>query len=333
MKNVRTYGLLICVAVTVFLNACGSDSESGNAIDTSDSSEAIESGASDTGDTFDGGVALPFDMSALDPADEIAMDPAQTEMLQESNARPIGDMSIIDTSDLTGVLIPAIFDTQTGVDLAFAQSGAALVEQLNESLLLPENVNVVFADCGVANAFYIPAGFNPGAQQGVAGDIVMCHELTALFANFFGNNEQAFLTSTFVLMHELGHALVDVLTLPVLGIEESYVDGIASVLLGESGLSEGSVLAGWFFGSQPGTPFFDSHRAGPQRLGDLACWGVGADISLLSDPLTNSIASQLFAGGRNCVREYQQQVNGFSTVLGPSILGGLDLLSSQEAGS
>ena len=76
MKNVRTYGLLICVAVTVFLNACGSDSESGNAIDTSDSSEAIESGASDTGDTFDGGVALPFDMSALDPADEIAMDPA-----------------------------------------------------------------------------------------------------------------------------------------------------------------------------------------------------------------------------------------------------------------
>ena len=147
MKNVRTYGLLICVTVTVFLNACGSDSDSGNAIDTSNSSEAIESGASDTGDTFDGGVALPFDMSALDPADEIAMDPAQTEMLQESNARPIGDMSIIDTSDLTGVLIPAIFDTQTGVDLAFAQSGAALVEQLNESLLLPENVNVVFADC------------------------------------------------------------------------------------------------------------------------------------------------------------------------------------------
>ena len=209
MKNVRSYGLLTCVAVTVFLNACGSDNDSANVIDTVDSSEAIESGASDT---FDEGVAVPvavpFDMSALDPADEIAMDPAQTEMLQQSNARPIGDMSITDTSDLTGALIPAIFATQTGVDLAFAQSGAALVEQLNDSLLLPEDVNVVFVDCGVANAFYIPAGFGPGAQQGVAGDIVMCHELTALFANFFGNNEQAFLTSTFVLMHELGHCLL-----------------------------------------------------------------------------------------------------------------------------
>ena len=146
------------------------------------------------------------------------------------------------------------------------------------------------------------------------------------------NNEQAFLTSTFVLMHELGHALVEVLALPVLGIEESYVDGIAAVLLGESGLSEGSVLAGWFFGSQPGTAFFDSHRAGPQRLGDLACWGVGADVSLLADPLTNSIASQLFVGGRDCVREYQQQVSGFSVVLGPSIRGGLNLLADPESG-
>jgi hypothetical protein len=159
----------------------------------------------------------------------------------------------------------------------------------------------------------------------------MCHELTALFANFFANNEQAFLASTFVLMHELGHALTDVLQLPVLGIEESYVDGIAAVLLGESGLAEGSVLAGWFFGSQSNTPFFDSHRAGPQRLGDLACWGIGADLSLQSEPIVGAIAAQLIQGGRDCVAEYNQQLLGLNAVLGGNIRGGLNVLSLPAA--
>jgi len=142
---------------------------------------------------------VPIDMSSLDPADNVPVDPSQSDMFQQSNATPIGDVNLSNTSDLSGVLIPAIFDTQTDVDLAYAQSGAALIEQLNASLLLPEDINVVFADCGTANAFFIPTPVNAGnVQPAAAGDIVMCHELTALFANFFGNNEQAFLTSTFV---------------------------------------------------------------------------------------------------------------------------------------
>jgi hypothetical protein len=290
--------VLLCVTVAVLLNACGS-----------------------SGDTI---TLLPQTMSMVEDADSVPLDAQQTEMFQQSTAQVIGDADAPVPDNLTGVLVPAIFASDTGIDPAFAQSSAALVQQLNESLLLPTDINVVFADCGVANAFFIPTGFS--GDPNVAGDIVMCHELTAVFANFFGNNDQAFLASTFVLMHELGHALVQALSLPVLGIEESYVDGIAAVLLGESGLSQGSVLAGWFFGGQPNTPFFDTHRAGPQRLGDLACWGVGADMSLLSDPIIDSLAAQLIQGGRNCALEYQQQLDGFSDVLGPSIRGGFDIL-------
>ena len=124
-------------------------------------------------------------------------------------------------------------------------------------------------------------------------------------------------------MHEIGHALVSQLRLPVLGIEESYVDGMAAVFVGEAGLPQGSVLAGWFFGSQPNTPFFDTHRAGPQRLGDLACWGIGADSTLLDDPTVGSISIQLMNGGRDCVAEYQQQRSGFEAVLAPYIRGDL----------
>ena len=182
--------------------------------------------------------------------------------------------------------------------------------------LLPVDVLVSFADCGTANAFFASAFGDRLAE------VVICHELTQLFSQFYGNNEQAFLASTFVLMHEMGHAFIDILDLPVLGIEESYVDGVAAVLLGESGLAEGSVLAGWFFGGQTNTPFFDSHRAGPQRLGDLACWGVGADPALQQDPLTSQIAAQLIQTGRNCQAEYNQQLFGLNAVLAPNILGG-----------
>ena len=300
MKNRTESGLICGIVLSLLLAACGSSDDN----------------------------TVPVDMRFTDAVDQVALDAEQSGMFQESGARPVGDLSASQDVDLAGLLIPAIFATQTAVDLAYAQSGAALVQQLNASLLLPEDINVVFADCGVANAFFVPAPI--ASQQSVAGEIIMCHELTALFASFFGNSEQAFLASTFVLMHELGHALVNVLSLPVLGIEESYVDGIAAVLLGESGLSEGSVLAGWFFGNQPGTPFFDTHRAGPQRLGGLACWGVGADTSLLADPVVGNLAQQLIDSGRDCNREYQQQVRGLSAVLGSSIRGGLDVLAERS---
>jgi len=84
-----------------------------------------------------------------------------------------------------------------------------------------------------------------------------------------------------------------------------------------------SVRQAYQSGSQPNTPFFDSHRAGPQRLGDLACWAVGADQSLTEKPVVNSIAQQLIEGGRNCTAEYAQQRDALATVLGPHLRGSL----------
>ena len=265
---------------------------------------------------------------------------------------PGGDEGV-DTNELenNGSLLPTLFATQTDLDLEYAQSGVDIIERLSDSFILPEDIDVFFVDCGIANAFYIPPSIsfaNPETPEdndtqdlpptesevtqqtrSAGGSIVMCHELTQLFANFYNDKDQAVSTSIFVLMHELGHALVNQLSLPVLGIEESYVDGFAAVFLGEAGLSEGSVLAGWFFGSQPETPFFDSHRAGPQRLGDLACWGVGSDPALLDDPIISSIALQLMTGGRNCPAEYGQQLSGLTAVLEPHTPNGFQSLFTE----
>jgi len=232
-----------------------------------------------------------------------------------------------------GDLLPVLFETQTSLDLDYARASAELIKRMNAAFILPANIDVVFADCGIANAFYVPArDFStremPEEMEkfdeivtSEGGAVFMCHELSEQFANFFNDKDQAISTSIFVLMHEIGHALVNQLHLPVLGIEESYVDGMAAVFLGEAGLSAGSVLAGWFFGRQPDTPFFASHRAGPQRLGDLACWSVGADMSLIQDQTISRISKRLMSTGRNCPAEYQQQVEGFKAILGPHIRG------------
>ena len=268
------------------------------------------------------------DVITADEVLEVAIDPQQTDLLDKASPQTLGGDAPVTEEQIVqnvGSLLPAIFESETGVDPAYAQSGAALVQQLNESLVLPADIDVNFIDCGQANAFFVPAGVVGPGGAAVSDNpaIFMCHELTELFGAFYGDLDQAFSASVFVLMHEIGHALVDQLSLPVLGIEESYVDGVAAVLLGESGMSEGSVLAGWFFGSQPDTPFTDSHRANPQRLGDLACWGVGADPSLLEKPIVNSIVQQLVLGGRNCPAEYTQQVEGLTDVLDSNIIGGL----------
>ena len=253
------------------------------------------------------------------------------DMLDRSDFEPPGDPGESPLAEDLGDLLPAVFPTQTTIDLAYAQAGADLITRLNESLALPADIDVNFADCGTANAFFAPADANPDATfLSEGGAIFMCHELTELFAAFFTDADQTFAANTFVLMHELGHSLVDQLDLPVLGIEESYVDGVAAVLLGESGLADGLVLAGWFFAAQMPAPFFDSHRAGPQRFGDLACWGVGAEPALLDDPFISGIAQQLFEGGRDCVSEYQQQVRSLQIVLGPNIRGGLQNLLSLD---
>lgn len=304
------------VLSTLILAACGggggSDNSPGDGLPTNDAPTAN---------------APMLDVPVLDMSSELEPDTAAAEMLEDLDVAPIGDPSATDTSGLTGRLIPAVFDTQTTANLMYAQVGVELVNQLNDTLLLPTDIDVLFVDCGTANAFFVPQGsVLPNFESDASSTIVMCHELTALFSDFYAEPEQGFLASTFVLMHELGHALVEVLDLPVLGIEESYVDGVAAVFLGESNLAEGSVLAGWFFGAQPNTPFFDTHRAGPQRLGDLACWGVGADASLRDDELIDSLATQLFDSGRDCEAEYQQQVQGLAAVLDGNILGGLNAL-------
>ena len=246
---------------------------------------------------------------------------ADPSMLDEAGITALGDGAERDETRGGGRLTARVFESEVGTELDVAEGLVALVELFDESLILPRDLAVNVIDCGTANAFYVPdatgAGF-PGPN------IFLCNELVRAFVDFYNADpESVFLASAFVFVHELGHALIDLLDLPVLGIEESYVDGVAAVFAGEGGMAEASLVAGFFFLAQPDSPWFDTHRVGRQRFGDLACWALGAEPALANDPEVRDIADQLVASGRDCVAAYRQQLDGLTQVLDPHVRGDL----------
>ena len=90
-------------------------------------------------------------MPSLEQGNEVPVDAEQADLFDQTESVAIvGEGDAIILPEDTGDLIPVIFPTETSLDLDFAQSGAAMIELLNESLILPRDIDVSFSDCGTA---------------------------------------------------------------------------------------------------------------------------------------------------------------------------------------
>jgi hypothetical protein len=164
------------------------------------------------------------------------------------------------------------------------QSGMleSIVESLNTRFPLPRNVGIRSDQCGEVNAFY----------DGSNGMVTFCYELLQHLANVFApdgawtteQREAVDGAATFILMHEVGHALVDVLDLPITGREEDAVDQLAAMMLINTGDKGAAAALNGVRAIQPGqnavydnSDFADEHSLGPQRLFNIACWIYGSD--------------------------------------------------------
>jgi hypothetical protein len=115
-----------------------------------------------------------------------------------------------------------------------------IATRLNDSLALPLDITLATAHCDEPNAAY-----DPGMRR-----VTLCYELFKSLADRFRTTPgQEYVvpgTIMFALMHETGHALVDVLALPVTGREEDAVDQLATKLLLEQGaLTIHRLRRGW----------------------------------------------------------------------------------------
>jgi hypothetical protein len=188
----------------------------------------------------------------------------------------------------------------------------------NSGLVMRTDILISFQDCGEANAFYDP---EPQNRQ-----IVMCYELiTQMTEDFAKLNKSsleaalldAIYASIFVFYHELGHALIDVLELPVVGKEEDAVDQFSAIILLNSGtddLDKKTILnaAAWF-GIKPKIPAWDEHAPNDVRFYYLVCLVYGSDPKEYK-PLTKVLPPDR---ANRCPREYEKIAASWSKLLLP----------------
>ncbi len=179
--------------------------------------------------------------------------------------------------------------------LLLAESGIIeeAVADLEDLFSLPVPIKIVFAS-GIEGPQYYQGVIN------MPYEFLMQNDLILSAAQFSDDPEviaQTILNLTeFVLYHEVGHALVDILDIPVLGKEEDAVDGFAAILssiweLDEVALSTADVMnasSSLNAGSDiTDAEFWDSHSLDEQRMFTIFCLIYGSNpkehASLLSD--------------------------------------------------
>ena len=158
----------------------------------------------------------------------------------------------------------------------------SLAEELNRRFVLPQPLALGFVECGEPNAYYRPR----------ERSLRVCLELVDYLFDLLGRRfaegerlEEAVASAfSFIVLHEVGHALIDLLDLPVTGREEDAADQLAVwLLLAEAGGDRAVVEAAFSFlladGSQfeDGDPAAYEHALNRQRYYNLVCWVYGSD--------------------------------------------------------
>lgn len=207
------------------------------------------------------------------------------------------------------------------------------IETLDGVFLLPRPLRFVTAECREVNAFY-------AAER---GEVVMCYEtMKALYergqlleqdnGDLGDDYAKRYLLANlrFILMHETGHALIDLLQLPITGREEDAVDQLATAHIQHfSGAEESSaqvtdnlrMAANWFLARSSGQydldTYADEHSLGEQRYFNLQCLLYGANPERYVGIVTSGDLPE--ARARGCATEARRANKAWLRLLLPHI--------------
>lgn len=203
-------------------------------------------------------------------------------------------------------------------DLASALHDSGLLQKIsalvNRRVVIGKPVALRLADCEAPNAWYLPE----------RREVQLCLQLAELVADLLApqvEDEEQLLravdgTLRFILLHEVGHALIDVLQLPVTGREEDAVDQLAVWLLlaqddgAEAVLSAATVFAG---NASGGGDFAAAHALDEQRYFNMVCWVYGSAPDRLAElPADWGLPAERAAG---CGEEFQRLGQAWTRLL------------------
>lgn len=177
-------------------------------------------------------------------------------------------------------------------------------ELVNARVALGKTVTLRHASCDGPNAWYLPE------TREVQVCLALARHLAGLLAAQLDDEEQLLQALDgalrFIALHELGHALVDALQLPVTGREEDAVDQFAVWLLLAEGDSGAVLSAASLFGSEisGGDDLAAAHSLDQQRYFSMLCWVYGSDAASRPSLIEDWALPADRAAG--CVEEYAQ---------------------------
>jgi hypothetical protein len=203
-----------------------------------------------------------------------------------------------------------------------------VLEQLAEVLSvvrLPRPLTLRFTGCdGDSNAWYEPKD----------ASISFCYEYLADIRKAAVSGELGKVPlddaidgpTAFVLLHETGHAVFDLLKVPVLGREEDAADAFAAVALLR--LGKGVALrmlrgAAWAYAHEARSremdesDFADVHGLDSQRYYNILCMAYGSDPAYFAAAVKEGRLPPERAEG--CGEEYHQAVFALQKLVAPAI--------------
>lgn len=190
-------------------------------------------------------------------------------------------------------------------------------------LKLPQTLRIRTKSCGAVNAYYIPSEWA----------IAMCYEyyenlqsIAPAVRSPQGYSRYEVIVGGFIdaLFHELGHALFDMLGVPVFGREEDAADQISAFVMLQFGRDVAlTTIRGAAFtylnASQPRhrTEFADEHGAPPQRFFNYICLAYGGEPEAFKEFVEQGVLPKDRAA--HCPAEYRQVRRAFTKTILPHI--------------
>ncbi|HSU15296.1 DUF4344 domain-containing metallopeptidase [Longimicrobium sp.] len=185
---------------------------------------------------------------------------------------------------------------------------------MNDWVRLPRDVTLTFAECGESNSFYEPK------DRTVTVCFELVDELDQIFAHDEDRDQAVNDALLFTTLHEVGHALVNVLDLPITGREEDAVDQLASLILVD-GADDGDEAA---VNGVRGLPdddqlddlaFADEHALNGQRFYNVLCLVYGQDPDAYAEWTRDGTLPPERA--ERCPEEYDRTREAWDRLLGP----------------
>jgi hypothetical protein len=211
----------------------------------------------------------------------------------------------------------------------------SVAAEVNGRWALPGDISVYFSDdIDVGPAFIPQLKLDDGTTLTFINfpGSFLTQELKAMRVELKGVDsisptEATVAATQFVLAHEIGHALVNQLKLPVTGKEEDAVDGFAAYLLADNPKFGPltAFSAALFFdalaasrGELTDSDFADEHSILQQRTYQFLCWVYGSDRKRFKALVGPGLLPK--ARAVRCGDEWKQVKTSWDTLLGPYAL-------------